>query len=141
MADQSNIHGSPSAYDELLHAMLWVAAVETGELPVWEVLWEMRGDMKGWIQSNGLEPEPELARRIIFDLADAGWVRFYRLGPMREELDAVPIDAVRQELVGDWHDAPFVSIAFAASDAGEAECERWRLERTRAGLWSHYPPI
>lgn len=132
-----------SPYDELLHAYLWVLAVEMGEIPIWEVLWELRGDMEGWLRQSGISASPDVAAQVVRDLATRGWIEFQRLGPMHETRDGVPVEEVERILTTpDWHDPERVSFAVAlvCTPSGVAEYERWSAERREAGLWASLPP-
>ena len=129
-------------HDDLVHVILWIAGTETGEMPVWEVLWEIRGELKSELSDAGLEPSPELARKIIDDLARHGWVEFFRKGESGTQDEQLEWPEARQELEDGWwtQDEPEGNLYFAATSAGQRELESWKAHRESRGLWYPMPP-
>lgn len=136
----------PITYDEVLHALLWVVAVETGDVGVWEPLWEMNGQLGQAMQAGGLEPTVELCRQVILDMSARGWVEFFwRSWPPTGDATTLPKvshDEAAAELAKDgWlYAPPETDLWIFGTDEGEQVANEWMKARADAGLWMPLPP-
>lgn len=134
---------SNDPYDALLHAILWITAEEVGEIPLWEVMGEIRGELSGELQRNGLDPSPALARRIVESLASNGWIEFFRRYDGRDD-ESLTWSEAQADVASEWwteRELPSGNLYIRPTQAGRKASAAWKVSRLKQGQWWPMPPL